>query len=665
VPTTFRWFLLPVLAVAGCTPQTTAPADDAAAPLSAAAMDSMLAGTTAADSVAPPTVNLSVDSVRASATLAAIGYQSGLLLNGAIDHATLTIPVNPGRSIERLLLDVMPTPRMPDATLILRQGERVLAQHLLTDTTTSVALSLAEAIVAEGRAVVSLGVNVPGRDACEAPLFYRTVLPPSGRIEYGGTPVTTGAISGFFPSLLSRVVFYLPDNPSLDAAQAALDAAAFVARRYRGMGTTFEVAALPSADSAIAEPGWRERAIVFVGNGPTRVLRPEGGRGTVLAVASRRDARQLFTLAQGPAMVPTSAFAATTVRLDDREVGNISLDQLGIGSRTIEGGAMAVAGYRFALADLGPGVSPRAFRLVARHSTIPEHADGEVAVLLNGDVIWSRPVDGAALDATINFPAHLVGRDNQLEVRFVLRLGEGECRLGAPLFTATIDGASAFITEARLTVPPSFDRFPATMLPTFSVLLAPRDRYRVELAADVIAAMQRTTTTPLAPFVLRDQAEVRGALLAVGTTPLADALDAPVASDGFRLRDIDGRVWDEYRPSESYAAIQAYERGGRDVLLLHHTGADGQPLADLLRETLEPYGWFGMHGDLALRGPDGPSTVLTAANAGWRMEPIEGERTSVLARWRSAIFIGTAILLLGLLIWLYPRVVRRELDPAG
>ena len=30
-----------------------------------------------------------------------------------------------------------------------------------------------------------------------------------------------------------------------------------------------------------------------------------------------------------------------------------------------------------------------------------------------------------------------------------------------------------------------------------------------------------------------------------------------------------------------------------------------------------------------------------------------------------AIFFGAAILLLGLLIWLYPRVVRRELDPTG
>jgi hypothetical protein len=286
-------------------------------------------------------------------------------------------------------------------------------------------------------------------------------------------------------------------------------------------------------------------------------------------------------------------------------------------------------------------------------------------VLFNGTIIWSRPIEGTTIDATVSLPERLVARDNHLEVRFTLRLGEGECRLGAPLFTATIDGGSALVVGGRNPLPPSFDRFPSTLLPTFSVLLEPRDRYRVELAATTIHAMQETTTRPLAPFVVRDAAEVRGALLAIGTTGLAEALDAPLASDGFRLRDGDGRVWDEYRPTESYGAMQAFERDGHDVLLLHHTGADGQPLADLLREALEPYGWFGVHGDLALRGPSGPTTTLSAANTGWRLEPLTPGGQSVLARWRSVIFFGAAILLLGLLIWLYPRVVRRELDPTG
>ena len=640
-------------------------ANDPSAALSREAMDSMLA-TTSGDSSSAPLIAITPgDSLRPAATLAELGYRDGFTLNGAMDAALLTIPVNRGRTAEMLRLLIEPTPRMPDATVVLRQGDRVLAQRLLSDTTRMIVLPLREAIVANGQAVVTLAVHVPGRDACEAPLFYRTVISPTTAVEYSGAPLIVGGMSDFFPPLLDQVTFYLPEQPSLDASQAALDAAAFVARRYRGTTTRFRIAALPPADSAIAEPSWNERAIVWASDGPTRILRQVGSRGTVLALASRRDARQLFTLVSGPGMVPTSGFAATTVRLDEATTGLLSFESLGFGSRTITGGAMASAGYRFSLADVGRDEVPRAFRLLARHTAIPDEGIAEVAVLLNGSIIWSRPVEGTEIDATVALPERLIARDNHLEVRFTLRLGEGECRLGAPLFTATIDGGSSLVIGGRNPLPPSFDRFPSTLLPTFSVLLEPRDRYRVELAATTIHAMQETTSSPLAPFVVRDANEVRGALLAVGTTGLAEALDAPLATDGFRLRDLDGRVWDEYRPTESYGAMQAYERNGHNVLLLHHTGANGQPLADLLRESLAPYGWFGVHGDLALRGLDGPTTTLSAANTGWRLEPITPSGESVLARWRSAIFFGAAILLLGLLIWLYPRVVRRELDPTG
>lgn len=657
--------VLGCLLVAACsTPDRSATVDQTAA-ISREAMDSMLAGGSTDSTGAPLVRSVPVDSASTSASLAAIGYRDGMTLSGAVDATTLTIPINPGQVADRLVLDLEPTPRMPDATLVLRQGDRILAQRLLTDSTRRVELPLGDATAVAGRAVVSLGSYIPGRDACEAPLFYRTVILPTGTVQYQGTGAAAAAISGFFPPRLARVVFYLPEQPTLDAAQAALDAAAFVGRRYRGMATTFDVLPLPAADSAIAEPGLDERAIVWATDGPTRILRPNGGRGTVLAIASRRDARQLFTLAEGPELVPTAGFAATTVRLDAVDHRTVSLHALGFGNRTLTGSTIASAGYRFALADLGPNAVPRAFRLVATHTALPTNTSGDVAVLLNGSLIWSRPLDGTAIDVTPALPGRLVTRDNVLEVRFMLRLGEGECRLGAPLFTATIDGESALLLGGESPIAPSFDRFPSALLPTFSVLLEPRDRFRVELAADVIHAMQHTTTTPLAPFLVRDQAEIRGALLAVGTSNTAEVLGAPLATDGFRLRDQAGQVWDEYRPTESYGAMQAWVQNGRNVLLLHHTGADGQPLADLLRDVLAPYDWFGVHGDLALRGPSGPSTVLNAANSGWRFEPLTPGTPSTLARWRSAIFFAAAVLLLGLLIWLYPRVVRRELDPAG
>jgi hypothetical protein len=61
----------------------------------------------------------------------------------------------------------------------------------------------------------------------------------------------------------------------------------------------------------------------------------------------------------------------------------------------------------------------------------------------------------------------------------------------------------------------------------------------------------------------------------------------------------------------------------------------------------------------------GPSRPLTLANGGWRLEPLPASAGSWLARYRTPAFLLTGALVLALLWLLYPRVVRRELDPAG
>lgn len=601
--------------------------------------------------------------------LDSLGYQNGLTLLGATDEATLTMPVNSGLTLAALTLAVIPTPGMPSATVVLRQRDRILAQRALTDTTTSLLFSLDGVLANDGRATVTLALMIPGRDVCEAQRSYRTVFTPASRVSYRGVPRAPANISGFFEPWLESVTFYLAEQPSLDASQAALDASAFVARRYRGMGTRFEIRPLPAAGTPIAEPGPYARALVWSPSGSTEIARADSGKGTVLAIAARRDARQLFTLADGDGVVAASGFTGTTVSLDRNTpsggAGTITLADLGFASRTIEGSALLVGSYPFALADLGGSTAPTAFRLVARHSGIPAGGNGSVRVHLNGSLIESRALDRSALDVVVPIPAHLLRRDNVIEVRFQVVLGEGACILGGAIFTATIDEASAFVTARGVPVAPGFNRFPSAFVPAFSVLLEPRDRFRVELAAKTIGAMQQTTSTSLAPALARDAGEATGPLLAIGTGGLADALEAPIHSAGFRLRDQDGKVWDEFTPSAPYAAMQGWSAGGRDILLLHHTGADGLPLLELLDETLAPYGWFGTRGDVVVRGVQGPARALTLARAGWRIEPLPESVTGWLARYRTAAFILAGLLVIGLLLWLYPRVVRRELDTAG
>lgn len=663
------YWTLACLATVACGSPTPELAVDGPPVPSAAEMDSLLAGASVDDSLAPPTIIPAVDTAAMMAlTLRDIGFRDGITLQGATDQVIITLPVNRGLRPARFVAELTPTPLMPGATIFLQQGQRILAQQALTDSTSQVVFTLTEAIVDGGRAPITLGLNIPGRDACAAELLYRTVVRPTSRVEYAGERVATGGMNDFFQPWLKRIVFYLPETPSLDAAQAALDAAGFVGRAYRGMSTEFTILPLPPAGTPIPEPAPDERALLWAPSGPTMVLRPEGGAGRVLALASRRDTRQLFTLAEGSNLVPTEGFRATTVRPElviPRRSGAVRFADLGLPARTAEGSAIVSHSIPFALADFGHYVTPYAARLILRHSALPREGHGTLNVYLNGQLIESRPVERPDVDLTVSLPGHLLQRDNRLDVRFNVVLGQGACILGGPTFIASLDDHSTFLVTDGSTLAPSFDRFPSALVPAFSVLMEPRDRFRVELATRAIGAMQQTTVTPLSPFVVRDFAEVRGALLAIGTGTMATALNAPLSGDGFRMRDTQGRIWDEYAPTESFAAMQAFTNNGRDILLLHHTREDGAPLDALLREALAPYGWFGVHGDLALRGAAGPTTVLNLANSGWVIERPVGAQESLFARWRSAIFLGAGILLLALAIWLYPRVVRRELDTTG
>lgn len=622
-------------------------------------MPLIVPGGRAADSAALAPLNL---------TFSAIGYRSGIVLVGTTADATIAVPVNDGLRPVEFKLRLIPTPRMPPATLVLRQRDRVLALRDLTDTTTSITLSLADAVVQDGKAVFQVGLSVPGRDRCQAEMFYRTVLKPESQVSYTNTPQATAAVNGFFQPWLDRVTFYLTEQPSADAAQAALDAAAYVGRRYRGMATVFEIKPLPPAGTPLPEPGPWSRAVVWSPSGSTRVVHVDNGRGTVLAIAARRDARQLFTLADGADLVAATGFRTATVDLGHNVVSNTAIRtfaDLGFDSRTIEGNSLVASSYPISLGDFGTSITPTSLRLIVRHSILPVNGSGSLRLHLNGDLIYSRSLEHDGFDAVIPIPAHILRRDNAFDVRFQVTLGEGGCIVGGPVFTATIDNASAFVTNGTTAMAPGFGRFPQAFVPSFSVLLDPLDRFRVELASTVIGAMQQTTRTPLAPALARDLASATGPLLAVGTGSLAEALSAPLRSDGVRLRDLNGKVWDEFAPDASYGAMQGWVRNGDDVLLLHHTGANGQPLADLLRETLAPYGWFGVRGDLAIRGIQGQVRSLTVANAGWRLEAEPDVPQNLFVRYKNPIFLAALVILAILSIWLYPRVVRRELDTTG
>ncbi|HRP08346.1 MAG TPA: hypothetical protein PLL69_07650, partial [Gemmatimonadales bacterium] len=106
------------LAVAACSPPVERSIPEGVAALPAATMDSLLASEQeAGDGSIPTVMSTQADSLPGAATLAEIGYRDGITFTGAVDAATISIPVNRGRRATELALQLSPTPRMPDATI--------------------------------------------------------------------------------------------------------------------------------------------------------------------------------------------------------------------------------------------------------------------------------------------------------------------------------------------------------------------------------------------------------------------------------------------------------------------------------------------------------------------------------------------------------------------
>ena len=577
-------------------------------------------------------------------SLTNLGYPAPISLVGAEAETTLYLPVNPGLEAEALdlLLAALPEAR---GVLEVLAAERPLLQAPLPAKTLRVPL---KGVPAEnGFLTLTLRVRFPAEDLCAAQRLYRLRLLPESRLHLSGRPTPPKTLAEFFPPYLERVVLYLPDPPPPEAAQATLWLAGFLARTYPGR--------VPELDLEPYPPRWPPaspftRYVVWLEEIGAQV------QGFALLLGDLAEAARLFLAQPGLREAPFPGEATQTLTLKaPEELGpRVSLAQLGHGPKRVEGYGTLTAAYTFALADLGPDHLPLGLRLRAVHSPV-EPKRGYAELLLNGVAFYTAPLEGTVLDLYTPLPSRLLERNNTLEVRFHYAPPEGRCTYGALPFTATLDPGS-YLVLGRGELLSGLDAFPQALLPQFWVYLEPLDRFKLQLAARLVQALQETTRTPLRPEVASDPHP--RPLLALGGPGLPQTLKAPLRTPGFRLVDGAGTLWLEVNPGAPYAALQAFASEGGPVLLLSHTSQDGRLLAPFLQEALRE-GWFGLHGDLVLGGPEGPVVSLALRESDLRVQPLPENPPSLLARYRREVYLGLGLLALLLLVWFYPKVVRR------
>jgi hypothetical protein len=448
-----------------------------------------------------------------------------------------------------------------------------------------------------------------------------------------------------------------------------------IARRFYGRASAWRriYAANESqiTDPRSIEPGQRIRlpgipteAVGAQGTGEPRGTNGPKREAIALALGSEKAARQLFVSENGIDIAAAQALVADTTQLQSpKEFGErVGISQLGFGTRQVEGTGKMSIPYNFSLGDLGDQRYPTGLRLRVPHTPLPEGGQGHLKVLLNGNQVMTTALGetGTPVDDFIELPRAFLSRDVSLEVAFDYVAPSGNCSTSPLMLSAQVDPRSSLVLEEGWVPSPGFGRFPQAFVSGFGAYMPDLTRPALSRATQVASALQQTTRQSLFPGVYTENAPSSGDFLALGSRGLEKGLGAPVQSSGIRVLSGSGEPVLSFRPESPQAMLQGFENDGQNVLLLTHSSGSGALADSLLSSVLAPDGWFGVSGDFATQGQQGPARTLQVQETDLEVQPFGSSSEAFLQKYRIWLFTGGAIAVLIFLIYTYPKLVRDE-----
>lgn len=502
-------------------------------------------------------------------------------------------------------------------------------------------------------------------------------------LGFVGKETPPDTIAGFFSPPVKQVTI-VADADDIGEAEAVMEAAGAMARRY---DANVDVRVLTSAEFA------DDRTALQPDPGPKRIVRLlfDATEKTVVSIDNPGVPRMTIT---GPADQVSEAAAALesvglglaavpeAAELTETETGGgttvLTLADLGTPKPTMSGlgrlsYAVAVSQDRF-----GGPVQSIDVHLEGVHTPVPSNAAATASVLWNDQLIWSQIVsdtDQFLADVTVE-PSQLT-RDNVLTVRVDAVNDSGGCSGDTNAtqgFQLDLDGiASTLTARPGQTLPEGFDRFPQAFSGDLRVAFGsgPVTGDLVKAGASMVVSMQRAAVNPLdvtcEEFSTFEAASYPG--MVIGATPEdATALSAPLRFEELRVVDFELTKF-TVEVDEPFAALEAYDVDGRNILLLGSTAPADQSAALMMRIADEAqngeFGWFGFKGTMIVAQSDGPLLSLSTAT----LVP----QTSVVAQTRQLplwwlIAIGAIVLLIVIrliMLWRRRRQIKEVIDEHG
>jgi hypothetical protein len=515
-----------------------------------------------------------------------------------------------------------------------------------------VRFALSPAELVDGAVELTMAVALKPQRECFAEKDAFASL-EGGEIAFRHPTTPPRTIGTFLSGGVASYQVVIPERPTDPEVEAALDAVAALTYRFP----------LPTRVTLLAakappKPTYLDRVVVInqVDSAPESVMALD--QSGALRISGPAQSLVPAAIALGDSnttLLQTTRATAVRGTPDFRVVtGAISLGSLGQRPIAMSGVGQVQSTLRIGQPTFGQQVGQFDFRLVGSMATIPRGAEGRVDFLWNGSLAKSVQLsEVSALDVRLSFQGPQVRRNNNLVVQLSYVPVDGCITENLPARVDIDPWRSTVMATEGSSVPAGFERFPQAFPGVVPVAFGSNGTRPALLAqaGELVASLQSADTQQLVAEVT-DQApsdQYRVGVLVGGDGRTAAELQAPVSgngsvaigSDGSQLTVTDG----------PYGALQAFEQGGRNLVVLAGIAPTGQsqPAADARAAALatvanaSPDRWTSLTGQALLLGDSGvPTAVATrppAPTSGWTPTPL------------FFAVVGAALLVAGALFW--------------
>ncbi len=534
-----------------------------------------------------------------------------------------------------------------------------------------------------------------------------------------GEPEPPETVANFFGPLGSNLVVYLPADPTIAEAEAALDIQAMAVRSAFGGLVDLEIRTLSDTNEVPRTADDITTRVVAISHdftdGARIVEEPRfapvltiGGLDDRLTTTVDAVVDEVGQLAVSPEFVvnrldldaeeglgfdrdlpldlPDLAFADEEEESEEEAEGEdepverepgVPVDyvftDIGIVRDWRQGlGHMELLVFSDQTVFEGP-VDHVALHLEVVHAPVVRGANASITTVLNGvlgDAV--SPLEGESRSIIeIELGPDAVRRVTGLQLLVDYVPPSGYCRPGEIPWTWQIDHtASFFRVVPGQGLDPGFERFPQVLLPEYALGLDRITPERVQLAAQLNGILQRISSQPLEPKLMSfaEASRFNGAsvLIAPSENDEPDATRPLLDVGTFRLADEERLELLDFEIGSAHAVLQAYEVGDLDRLLL--TWADGDRPADsgeaFAVELLESVNTRSVDfkskiGDTLLISEDSPPATLSLAGINPTETPSR-DAPDYLGRLIPLLRYVGLLLAAGAMIWfIHRRRVRR------